>query len=114
MREENCIHGNRPCDGERCHECDLDKMAEEYEKEIEELKAKLVFARLEGARMMQEKAAKIAQDEPELPDEMPDSMWKKIKDDKDASQKSHQIAVKLTKEGIIKSILSLNPSEVVK
>ena len=41
MREENCIHGNRPCDGEQCHECDLDNMAMQYEKEKEELKARL-------------------------------------------------------------------------
>ena len=44
---------------------------------------------------------KAINDEPELPDDMPDEMWEAIRNDRDAMAEALRIVVRLTKSGIL-------------
>ena len=50
---------------------------------------------------------KPVDDEPELPDDMPDEMWEAIAGDRDAMAEAMRIAVRQTKDGIRKRIVAL-------
>lgn len=52
-------------------------------------------------------------DEAELPGEMSDDMWNAIKNDRDACTKSHQIAVKQTKQNILERFRAAKPSKAL-
>ena len=47
--------------------------------------------------------------EPELPDEMPDELWQAIRQDKAVAMKCLRLAVRQTKQGILRR-LKLKPS----
>lgn len=50
--------------------------------------------------MTKEKVIKAINDEPEYPGDMPDEMWKALKNDRDAMAKALRLTVQLTKQGI--------------
>ena len=57
-------------------------------------------------------AVQCVEQEEELPGDMPDELWDAIKNDRDACVKSHQIAVRKTKENIIARIRSRTPASI--
>lgn len=51
-----------------------------------------------------ERCIKAVEDEPELPGDMPDEMWEAIRNDRDAVSQAFVIAVRQTKDEIIRRI----------
>lgn len=56
-----------------------------------------------------DRCIKAVQDEPELPGDMPDEMWEAIRNDRDAVRQAFVIAVRQTKDEIIRRIRACRP-----
>lgn len=54
-----------------------------------------------------ERIYKAVDDEPELPDEMPDAIWEACRSDRDTMQEALRVVVRLTKEGICSRLTAL-------
>ena len=59
----------------------------------------------EATRLECQRCLKAVDDEPELPDEMPDEMWATIAGDRNAMEEALRIVVRQTKAGIRERIL---------
>jgi hypothetical protein len=54
----------------------------------------------QATRIERERCLQAVEDEPELPGKMPDEVWERIRDDRDAVEDAIRNAVKFTKIGI--------------
>lgn len=74
-----------------------------HEWYIEYNKLRVEHEKLQAENKKLRKAIEAAiNDEPECPGKMPDEMWEKIKGDRDAAEEAYRIAIRLTKEGIMR------------
>ena len=70
------------------------------------LKANIISALLQTRKEAIENFIKIVKSEPELPGDMPDEMWVALCGDRYAIQQALQIAVKQTKENILRGLIN--------
>lgn len=63
----------------------------------------------EAANKVREGTIEAVQAEPELPGDMPDDMWEKIRNNRELTGEAMRIAVRQTKEGIEERIRALTP-----
>lgn len=62
---------------------------------------------LKDPKFLKEILKQIVEEEPELPGNMPDKVWDILNGDRDATEQSLKLAVKQTKQNILKRINNL-------